>query len=186
MPRISTKPSGYGSNSHDKNVTACDTRFIFTPYNPCMSKQVPTHYRKQPIQPIEIIDAYGLDFKRGNALKYLLRAGSKLGEEKSDDRSAGEGDDADGRGGAVGGRRRPGPRPREGPLRRQRRPLRAVCRPGRRRGPGRLRHPAPVQDHPGLQGRGVPAGQRAARAVTGVPLLRRRGRRGGRRRARPG
>ena len=50
-----------------------------------MSKQVPTHYRKQPIQPIEIIDAYGLDFKRGNALKYLLRAGSKLGEEKTDD-----------------------------------------------------------------------------------------------------
>ena len=50
-----------------------------------MSKQVPTHYRKQPIQPIEIIDVYGLDFKRGNALKYLLRAGSKLGEEKSDD-----------------------------------------------------------------------------------------------------
>ena len=50
-----------------------------------MSKQVPTHYRKQPIQPIEIIDAYGLDFKRGNALKYLLRAGSKHGEEKTDD-----------------------------------------------------------------------------------------------------
>lgn len=50
-----------------------------------MSKQVPTHYRNQRIQPIEIIDAYGLDFKRGNALKYLLRAGSKLGEEKTDD-----------------------------------------------------------------------------------------------------
>ena len=50
-----------------------------------MSKQVPTHYRKQLIQPIEIIDAYGLDFKRGNALKYLLRAGSKPGEDKSDD-----------------------------------------------------------------------------------------------------
>ena len=50
-----------------------------------MSKQVPTHYRNQPIQPIEIIDTYGLDFKRGNALKYLLRAGSKPGEEKSDD-----------------------------------------------------------------------------------------------------
>lgn len=50
-----------------------------------MSKQVPTHYRKQPFQPIEIIDAYGLGFKRGNALKYLLRAGSKLGEEKNDD-----------------------------------------------------------------------------------------------------
>ena len=50
-----------------------------------MSKQVPTHYRNQPIQPIEIIDTYGLDFKRGNALKYLLRAGSKPGEDKSDD-----------------------------------------------------------------------------------------------------
>jgi hypothetical protein len=50
-----------------------------------MSKQVPTHYRKQPMQPIEIIDAYGLDFKRGNALKYLLRAGSKPGEDKADD-----------------------------------------------------------------------------------------------------
>jgi len=50
-----------------------------------MSKQVPTHYRKQPIQPTEIIDAYGLDFKRGNALKYLLRAGSKPSEEKNDD-----------------------------------------------------------------------------------------------------
>ena len=50
-----------------------------------MSKQVPTHYRNQPIQPIEIIDTYGLDFKRGNALKYLLRAGSKPGEDKTDD-----------------------------------------------------------------------------------------------------
>ena len=50
-----------------------------------MSKQVPTPYRNQPIQPIEIIDAYGLDFKRGNALKYLLRAGSKPGEDKTDD-----------------------------------------------------------------------------------------------------
>jgi hypothetical protein len=58
---------------------------MFTPYNPCMSKQVPTHYRNRPIQPLEIIDMYGLDFKRGNALKYILRAGSKPGEDKRDD-----------------------------------------------------------------------------------------------------
>jgi hypothetical protein len=32
-----------------------------------------------------IIEMYGLDFKRGNALKYLLRAGSKPNEEKKDD-----------------------------------------------------------------------------------------------------
>lgn len=50
-----------------------------------MSKQVPTHYRTRTVQPIEIIEMYGLDFSRGNALKYLLRAGSKLGEDKTDD-----------------------------------------------------------------------------------------------------
>ena len=50
-----------------------------------MSKQVPTHYRNNTVQPLEIIEMYGLDFKRGNALKYLLRAGSKHGEDKSDD-----------------------------------------------------------------------------------------------------
>ena len=50
-----------------------------------MSKQVPTHYRTRNVQPIEIIEMYGLDFKRGNALKYLLRAGSKPGEDKTDD-----------------------------------------------------------------------------------------------------
>ncbi len=50
-----------------------------------MSKQVPTHYRNNTVQPLEIIEMYGLDFKRGNALKYLLRAGSKPGEDKSDD-----------------------------------------------------------------------------------------------------
>lgn len=35
------------------------------------------HYRQTPIQPWDIIDAWGLDFYRGNALKYLLRAGRK-------------------------------------------------------------------------------------------------------------
>lgn len=50
-----------------------------------MSKQVPTHYRTKSIQPIDVIEAYGLDFSRGNALKYLLRAGAKESEHKSDD-----------------------------------------------------------------------------------------------------
>lgn len=35
------------------------------------------HYRKMPIQPWDIIDAHGLGFYAGNALKYLLRAGRK-------------------------------------------------------------------------------------------------------------
>jgi hypothetical protein len=40
-----------------------------------------THYEQMPIQPFEIIDAFGLDFYGGNALKYLLRAGRKPGAD---------------------------------------------------------------------------------------------------------
>ena len=32
-----------------------------------------THYNKHKIQPWNIIDEYGLDYYRGNAIKYLLR-----------------------------------------------------------------------------------------------------------------
>jgi hypothetical protein len=35
------------------------------------------HYRGTAIQPWDIIDDHGLDYYRGNALKYLLRAGKK-------------------------------------------------------------------------------------------------------------
>lgn len=35
------------------------------------------HYRQTPIQPWDIVDAFGLGFYAGNALKYLLRAGRK-------------------------------------------------------------------------------------------------------------
>lgn len=35
------------------------------------------HYRQTGIQPWDIIDAWGLDFYAGNALKYLYRAGRK-------------------------------------------------------------------------------------------------------------
>jgi len=39
-----------------------------------MSKQIGgNHYKKNSIQPWDIIDDYGLDFYEGNALKYLLR-----------------------------------------------------------------------------------------------------------------
>ena len=50
-----------------------------------MPKQVPKHYRSHTVQPHEIIAMYGLDFKTGNDLKYLLRAGSKPNEDKTDD-----------------------------------------------------------------------------------------------------
>jgi hypothetical protein len=41
-----------------------------------------THYEEMPIEPFTIIDAFGLDFYRGNALKYLLRAGRKPGQDE--------------------------------------------------------------------------------------------------------
>lgn len=36
-----------------------------------------SHYTDMPIQPWDIIDAFGLGFYEGSALKYLLRAGRK-------------------------------------------------------------------------------------------------------------
>lgn len=41
-----------------------------------------THYEEMPIMPFDIIDAFGLDFYGGNALKYLLRAGRKPGTDR--------------------------------------------------------------------------------------------------------
>lgn len=35
------------------------------------------HYRQTKLQPWDVIDAWGLDFYAGNALKYLYRAGRK-------------------------------------------------------------------------------------------------------------
>lgn len=38
------------------------------------SKQIGgDHYSKHEIQPLDIIDEYGLDYYRGNAIKYILR-----------------------------------------------------------------------------------------------------------------
>ena len=43
------------------------------------------HYRKMKIQPIEVIEANGYGFHRGNALKYIMRAGLKEGVDKLED-----------------------------------------------------------------------------------------------------
>jgi hypothetical protein len=40
----------------------------------------PQHYKSGGLEVIDIIEAFGLDFHRGNAVKYLLRAGKKTGE----------------------------------------------------------------------------------------------------------
>lgn len=50
-----------------------------------MSQVGGTHYQEMPMMPFDIIDAFGLDFYAGNALKYLLRAGRKPGVEAAED-----------------------------------------------------------------------------------------------------
>lgn len=53
----------------------CDCLFDYAPVS---REQVGgSHYQEMPIQPWAIIDAFGLDFYAGSALKYLLRAGRK-------------------------------------------------------------------------------------------------------------
>jgi len=43
----------------------------------------PSHYNVKGFEVIDIIDAFGLNFNIGNALKYLLRA-DKKGNKKQD------------------------------------------------------------------------------------------------------
>ena len=47
--------------------------------------QSPDHYAALKPQPIEVIEAWGLDFHRANVLKYLARAGRKQGQPEKDD-----------------------------------------------------------------------------------------------------
>jgi hypothetical protein len=43
----------------------------------------PKHYTATPIEPIDVIEAWGLNYNLGNALKYISRAGRK--ESRKDD-----------------------------------------------------------------------------------------------------
>lgn len=51
-----------------------------------MSGQVGgTHYQGTGIEPFQVINAWDLDFYRGSALKYIMRAGKKDGVSASED-----------------------------------------------------------------------------------------------------
>lgn len=45
----------------------------------------PAHYTRSPIEPIAVIEAWGLGFHLGNAVKYIARAGFKAGAQPADD-----------------------------------------------------------------------------------------------------
>lgn len=55
-------------------------------YEPYGEKVNPPHYQSNSgIEAIHVIEAFGLDFCKGNSVKYLLRAGKKEGENEVDD-----------------------------------------------------------------------------------------------------
>lgn len=45
----------------------------------------PSHYTYGKIEVIEVIEAWGLNFHRGNAVKYIARAGKKNPEKEIED-----------------------------------------------------------------------------------------------------
>lgn len=56
----------------------------------CMADNIdhPAHYKSGSMEVIEVIEAFGLDFHRGNAVKYILRAGKKTADLKEDIKKA--------------------------------------------------------------------------------------------------
>ncbi len=46
--------------------------------------ETPSHYDLDP-EPIDVIKSWGLDFCLGNVIKYIARAGNKVGETKDKD-----------------------------------------------------------------------------------------------------
>jgi hypothetical protein len=45
----------------------------------------PAHYKRGGMESIDVIEAFALNFRIGNAVKYLLRAGYKGGPEQRRD-----------------------------------------------------------------------------------------------------
>lgn len=83
MLRCDEKPHGLGDHkakmANGSNFTWTNGLAIWPKTEiPVSEKQVGgDHYKRTAIQPWDIIDDHDLDFYRGNALKYLLRAGKK-------------------------------------------------------------------------------------------------------------
>lgn len=45
----------------------------------------PDHYQAKDMEAIDVIEAYNLNFSLGSAIKYILRAGRKPGEQVEED-----------------------------------------------------------------------------------------------------
>ncbi len=50
-----------------------------------LNKTRPAHYLNIGIEPWDVIDAWGLEYYKATALRYIARAGRKHGESETDD-----------------------------------------------------------------------------------------------------
>lgn len=66
----------------DRTPRGFDPKLV-TPRAPAKSN--PEHYQRDGIEPIDVIEAWGLDFRLANAIKYIARAGRKPGESRDAD-----------------------------------------------------------------------------------------------------
>lgn len=89
---VKGKPSGVDDETGEKFLQAGDPVTIFTATAGTGGIQEavdnvnhPPHYKKYPVEVIEITEQ--LDFNRGNAVKYILRAGHKVGVDEAEDLS---------------------------------------------------------------------------------------------------
>lgn len=73
--QTSTSPQWLDTSEiNEAQMTDKDEAYYALAESQLRNKQVGgDHYKKHTIQPWDVIEAYGLDFWEGNALKYLLR-----------------------------------------------------------------------------------------------------------------
>ncbi len=82
---LELKCSKCPEEDHEGHFCRCESRNIdiakelrergMSPWNEKINH--PKHYQGNGLEAIDVIEAFGLDFNLGNAIKYILRAGKK-------------------------------------------------------------------------------------------------------------
>ena len=84
---IELKCSKCSEEDHEGHFCRCESRNIdiakelrergMSPWSKSGNINHPKHYQGNGLEAIDVIEAFGLDFNLGNAIKYILRAGKK-------------------------------------------------------------------------------------------------------------
>ena len=85
--RILTEHGDYCDDqaAAERWLTAMGAQSCFELAPEALSKSNPAHYQREGIEPIDVIEAWALDFRLANAIKYIARAGRKPGQSRDDD-----------------------------------------------------------------------------------------------------